>query len=158
MKKYTLFIAALMLAVFAASPQAWALVPWEGVRIDEVHFPDETFRNYVLANFDTNGDGILSKDPEVPPAKIVSLNSSNLSSLDGIKYLECLEELYCADNPDMRYLDVSELGCLKKLDIANNTGFETVNVSGTKIWELNLDFGLEKLRTVYATNYRRLCV
>lgn len=156
MKKCSLYVLALVLAVLAVSPPARAssaLSPdiWKWVKIDSVHFPDETFRDYVSANFDSNGDGFLSRD-EVPSAKIVSLNASNIESLDGVRYLYFLEELYCADNPDMRYLDISGLEYLEKLDIENDYGLETINVSETKIWELDLTFGLEKLRTVYATD------
>ena len=31
-----------------------------GIPIDKDHFPDKTFRNYVLKNFDTNQDKTLS--------------------------------------------------------------------------------------------------
>ena len=32
------------------------------VAIDEAHFPNENFRNYVSREFDTNKDGKLSRD------------------------------------------------------------------------------------------------
>ncbi len=40
---------------FLLSVSAWADVP-----IDESHFPDDVFRQYVMENYDYDSDGILT--------------------------------------------------------------------------------------------------
>ena len=32
------------------------------IGVDEIHFPDELFREYVAENADTDGDGLLSAE------------------------------------------------------------------------------------------------
>ena len=34
----------------------------DSVEIDEIHFPDGIFREYVAGEFDVNSDGVLSED------------------------------------------------------------------------------------------------
>ncbi|MBR4342301.1 MAG: leucine-rich repeat domain-containing protein, partial [Lachnospiraceae bacterium] len=60
------------------------------VIIDENNFPDSIFRAYVSDNFDTNGDGLLSSE-EIADAKNIDISESELSSVDGIKFLTELE-------------------------------------------------------------------
>ncbi len=104
------------------------------VEISKDNFPDETFRKYVLENFDVNGDGFLNKDET---SKVIVINVSNMgiSKLDGIQYFTALKKLDCSNNK-LTELDVSECKSLEELDCSNN-----------QITELKMSDSLEKVDT-----------
>ncbi len=52
-KLFVLLLACVLVTVSASSG-------FSAVALDEVNFPDETFRNYLSNNFDADGDKILS--------------------------------------------------------------------------------------------------
>ena len=74
MKKVFLAVLGLCLIVSSA---------WADVEINATNFPDENFRNYLSANFDTDNDGSLS-DTEILSIKIIEVESKDIASLDGI--------------------------------------------------------------------------
>ena len=99
----------------------------EGVKIDEAHFPDSNFREFVTQKFDTNPkDGTLSKDEL---AKVTDLNcdksysgvtdDEKIKSLKGIEYFTSLKTLSCRRNL-LTELDVSNNSELKSLDCYEN--------------------------------------
>ena len=99
----------------------------EGVKIDEAHFPDSNFREFVTQKFDTNPkDGTLSKDEL---AKVTDLNcdksysgvtdDEKIKSLKGIEYFTSLKTLSCRRNL-LTELDVSNNSELKSLDCGEN--------------------------------------
>lgn len=100
------------------------------VAINEANFPDAVFRGYISENFDANKDGILANN-EILNAKMISLPTDSLQSLEGVKYLTSLEVLYCK-YAKLKELDVSGMTSLKKIDWifgeAQKPG--TVNASG----------------------------
>ena len=65
------------------------------IPIDEKHFPDPVFREYIRANIDTYSDGILT-DWEIGAVKNISLGNS-ICSLAGIEYFTNLEYLSCGE-------------------------------------------------------------
>ena len=76
-------------------------------------FPDDVFRSYVVDNFDTDKNGIIS---ETEALKVTSIyvsgtreNPGEIKSLEGIQYFKNLEVLDCASNE------------LVSLDLSNNT-------------------------------------
>ena len=90
-------------------------------------FPDEIFRSYVLNNFDTNRNGIISEEEALNVKKIV-VEWSRISSLEGIQYFPNLEYLLCRSNP-LTSLDVSKNIALTYLDCSENR-LTSLDVSG----------------------------
>ena len=78
------------------------------VAIDEAHFPDKIFRNYVKANFDENGDGNLSQ-VERDYVEVIDVHYGNIGNLKGIEYFKNITYLSCFGNK------------LEKLDVSKNT-------------------------------------
>ena len=55
----TMLVAVVLLAVFLWKPWHSEDYSLKAIAIDKKHFPDAEFRQYVLDNFDKNGNGIL---------------------------------------------------------------------------------------------------
>ena len=116
------------------------------VAINETNFPDEVFRNYVAANFDTDEDEALSQE-EIEDAKTVSLYGEGCQSLDGIRFLTSLEELDCSGN-QLTELDLSGCSSLKRiycgenqltsLDISDCSLLEELNCYNNNLTSLDL--------------------
>lgn len=100
--------------------------------IDDVNFPDEAFRTYILENLDGNGDGILN-EAEAGAVTRLYLEEINISSLEGLCHFPCLRELYCGFNQ------------LTALDLTGCPGLVTVNCDGNGLMDLILPAGLEVL-------------
>ena len=89
------------------------LLMYKGVPVDEAHFPDATFRNYLLSdNFIINSHkyiqeygGILA-DIVVNDIDAISVPNMGISSLEGIQYFSGLKTLDCSKN-SLSKLDVS---------------------------------------------------
>lgn len=65
------------------------------IAIDETHFPDKVFREQIIAEFDKDGDSVLSVD-EISKAQFLNLHGmKTISSLEGIQYLTNLQSLAC---------------------------------------------------------------
>ena len=86
MKKIAAAMLCLMVLLTASS--AWA----KTVAINEKNFPDAVFREYVLNNFDTNGDKKLT-DAEAKKVKSLYLREEGIASLKGIEYFTALTSL-----------------------------------------------------------------
>ena len=152
-----------VMAVMAFSVCAWGA----SITIDAANFPDDTFREYVSSNFDTDNDGSLI-DSEIEAATTIEVSDMNITSLKGIEYLTALDRLVC-DNNQLTELDVSNntvlsflgfshnqitaidlsnnrnlviLGCednlLTELDVSNNTLLETLDIYENKITALDV--------------------
>ena len=98
--------------------------------IDEANFPDVTFRQYVLDNFDTNKDGYLY-DCEINAVTKINVsaksdNPKSIQSLKGIEYFTALETLWCFDNQ------------LTSLDISKNTALTYLFCHNNKLTSLNV--------------------
>lgn len=112
----------------------------EGVKIDEAHFPDSNFREFVTQKFDTNPkDGTLSKDEL---AKVTDLNcdkafygvtdDEKIKSLKGIEYFTSLKTLSCQRNL-LTELDVSNNSELESLDCGENQ-LSALDVATIRRW------------------------
>jgi Leucine-rich repeat (LRR) protein len=93
-------------------------------RLDEVHFPDETFRRYLSA-YDRDGDGILS-ETEIGFIRSINVTNKKITSMRGIEYLTGVELLYCDGNG------------LTKLDVSKNAALKMLTCSFNKLTELDL--------------------
>lgn len=127
----------------------------EGVKIDEAHFPDSNFREFVTQKFDTNPkDGTLSKDEL---AKVTDLNcdksysgvtdDEKIKSLKGIEYFTSLKKLSCqrnlltkldvSNNSELEYLKCSE-NQLSALDVSNHPALEYLSSYHNPLTALNV--------------------
>lgn len=113
--------------------------------IDQDHFPDENFRNY-LSNYDLNNDMSLN-EAEIASVKNINISNQSCDSLEGIGYFYNLESLIC-DNNNIDSLDLSsntkliKLECnnnqLTTLDLSNNASLEYLNCYGNSINNLDV--------------------
>ena len=127
----------------------------EGVKIDEAHFPDSNFREFVTQKFDTNPkDGTLSKDEL---AKVTDLNcdksysgvtdDEKIKSLKGIEYFTSLKTLSCrrnllteldvSNNSELKSLDCDE-NQLSALDVSNHPALEDLSSYHNPLTALNV--------------------
>lgn len=90
----------------------------DDIAINAVNFPDEVFRAYVSANFDTNRDGTLSA-AECEKVTHVDVSGKGITSLAGIEYFPQLVSLKCNGN-SLTSLDVRSNPDLQHLECANN--------------------------------------
>ena len=112
-----------------ADEDAFALADDEGVPIDEAHFPDRNFRtNYVMSSqVDKDGNGFLSS-VEINAVKVINVEFSYITSLQGIEYFTAIEELNCDDN-HLTSLDVSQNTALKDLSCLDTVIDVSVHMS-----------------------------
>ena len=144
-----------------------------GVSINTANFPDELFRDYV-ANFDTNGDGVLSASEIAAVTEMVieipvsSYDDSISVDLTGIKFFTSLEKLSFSSfrwGIRMKPLDLSGMTSLKELD-CSHLSLRSLNVSGCTAleklycsgnWLDRLDVsGLSNLRELSCSDNREI--
>ena len=110
------------------------------IAIDEAHFPDGTFRTYVLENFD-DGDGVLSRAEQ---DAVTSLNITygsathygKMVTLEGIEFFPNLKELFC-----------STLG-LERVDLSHNRKLTRVSLPFNPLTSLDVS-GCPELTVLY---------
>jgi hypothetical protein len=120
--------------------------PPTGVKIDEINFPDSTFRLAVREQLDEDGNGWLSPE-EVADATVIDLYVG-CSSLTGIEHLSNLQDLFLGFDNTITSLDLSsnlelkQLLCgdstLSYLDITKNSKLERLTIVGTSLTSLDL--------------------
>ena len=102
-------------------------------------FPDPNFREYVLANFDRNKDGVISQE-EAEKVKHVHVGNSqfakDIATIDGIEYFSNLESLYCAEK-SLTHLDASRNYKLESLICSKNQLVEVELTGCYALKELN---------------------
>ena len=116
------------------------------ILIDEEHFPDEHFRDYVCQNFDRNENGSLDVS-EYGTVSWIDVSDKEITSLKGIEYFTGLERLSCYGN-ELTELDLSQnriLGCLQcggnsltALDVSNNPELYELSCYGNELTELDV--------------------
>lgn len=90
---------------------------------------DDVFREYIAGNFDTNGDGILTKEEALAITKI-ELSSGGVKSLKGIEYLRNLEEMTFTNNSEIESIDLSNNNMIKHMTIYSNNALKDLNLNG----------------------------
>lgn len=93
---------------------------------EEVLFADDTFKSYMISNFDTNQDGILSIG-EAQTVQSVSISTS-VKDLTGLEHCTNLRSLVCTKNPNLTSLNTSTLSNLEILDITESA-IATIDLS-----------------------------
>ena len=62
-----------------------------------IEIPDNSFKAYLLENFDKNNDGNISLS-EAKAVKVINCSGKNINDLTGIEKFENLESLDCSNN------------------------------------------------------------
>ena len=120
----------------------------EGTAIDQVHFPDDAFRDYVR-QFDIDSDGLLETE-EISVVKEIRIqNAADIHSLEGIKYFTAVQTIVCSGtlltSLDLRglttlnYLDCSSCG-LQRLDVSGCSSLETLWCWHNQLETLNVSY------------------
>ena len=118
MKKWMVVLSVLLLAMVCSAAFA-------DVEISEENFPDENFRNYVMAEFDITQDGVLD-DEEIGRVENITVEGNGISSLKGVEYFTNLKELNAKTN------------CLGEIDISRNTKLVTLDVTNNVLSQLDV--------------------
>ena len=123
-----------------------------GIVINEETFPDDNFRNWVLAQ-DYGADGVLT-EAEIDGVTRIDIDSQNIADLKGIEYFTALTQLWC-DYNELTSLDVSKntaltrLCCagnqLTSLDVSQNTALITLYCYENQINETEMGKLVESL-------------
>jgi hypothetical protein len=123
----------------------WATSVFADVEINETTFPDEYFRNWVLAQ-SYGQDGVLTEE-EIMYVTTINLMGKRIQNLKGIEHFTELTTLYCTGN-QLTELDVSEctkltdLECawnqLTTLDVSKNTALVALSCSGNQLTALDV--------------------
>ncbi|MBO4826478.1 MAG: hypothetical protein J5506_04490, partial [Prevotella sp.] len=126
MKKQILLLFALAM-MMAVSQKMMA-----DVTINSTTFPDDNFRNWVLAQ-SYGSDGVLTNN-EIANIKSINVENQSITNLKGIEYFTALESLVCGEN-QLTALNMSKnialtyLDCYKNqltaLDVSKNTALKT---------------------------------
>ena len=112
----------------------------------ELAFPDPIFREYVLENFDINGDGIITEEEALKVTHIFCSNMG-IKSLQGIQYFTNLTLLWCHSNQlsilDLNYNpNLTELSCydnqISSLDLSSNQNLTELNCYDNQLSSLDL--------------------
>ena len=90
---------------------------------DNISFEDANFKAYLVANFDTDGDGEISH-VEALGIKNINVSTENIASVSGIEYMTNLEALICRGT----YKDENVTGLLSTIDVTQNKKLTTLNV------------------------------
>ena len=105
------------------------------VAVDAIPIEDAAFKSYLARDFDSDHDGIISRD-EAAVITAISISPTNqygIQSLQGIEYMPNLETIDCpggwsGDNapPEgtLRYVDVSHNHRLRVLNVAHNSALK----------------------------------
>ena len=102
----------------------------------KIAFPDKYFRSYVLANFDIDKNGIISKDETLKITEIDVTDQDEIKSLEGIQYFKNLEYLDCSYNQ------------LTSLDVSKNTKLTELGCQWNQLTSLNV-FGCTSLTELW---------
>ena len=113
--------------------------------IDETNFPDENFRNWILAQ-DYGRDGYLT-DEKIATVKAIDVSNKNITNLKGIEFYTSLEKLWCynnqlasldlSQNKKLTYLDCSE-NQLTSLDVSQNKTLKTLICNTNQLESLHV--------------------
>lgn len=130
-------------------------------KIDVAHFPDQNFRNYVSENFDTNGDGYLSRS-EALMVEEINVSEMAINDLTGIEYFTELKQLFCNNDLEesdtdnhLTTLDLSKNIKLTRVACGQNHTLSSLNIS--KCTELgNLHCANNNLTTLDVSNCPKL--
>ena len=130
------------------------------VYITDANVPDKTFREYLLKQFDKDGNGVMTPAERYAVTEI-DVNSKNITSLKGIEFFPNLKKLDCGHNR-LTSLDVSkntELTYLKcsynrmtELDVSKNTELTYLDCGYNRLTELDVSQNTKLTELYFVSN------
>ncbi len=142
----------------AMTETAYAYDDGRVVGISKESFPDQTFRNFVSENFDTDGDGYLNED-EISRTTEINIRRQGIYSIQGVEYFTELETLYAGLNYFSGELDLSNNTKLKDIEIVGRSdigyGYSSINLSSCTELE-TLTLNQNKLTSLDVSNNVKL--
>lgn len=115
--------------------------PFCGTYDREVIIPDNSFREQLLRHCDFNGDGHITKN-ETWRVIEININTTNVSSLQGIEEFENLVVLRCRGREDW-VADEYGPGLLTELDVSHNPHLRVLEFNNNHITSIDLSHNLE---------------
>lgn len=103
----------------------------DGIAIDETNFPDQNFREYLLAQ--SYGEDAMLTEEEIAAITSLNLYGRNIADLTGIEHFTALTWLDCSMNQ------------LTKLDLSKNTALTEVRFYSNQINQTAMQALLESL-------------
>ncbi len=131
----------------------------DDVPITEHFFPDETFRNFIKTNYDTDGDSILSV---AEAGEVVEMHVWNMgiNSVKGVEYFTNLWFFDCAGN-NLTGVDISKNQALRlfscsinpitNIDVSSNPDLTRLDCGQTKISSIDISNNIN-LTELYCAN------
>ena len=117
-----------------------------------INFPDKVFKEYLVANFDKDGDGEISLT-EALSIKEIYCPQKGIKSIAGIEFFSNLESLTCSKNEieridlshnrQLKYLQCSDNFFLSKLDVQNNSMLVSLYCRACNLKRLNCSLNKE---------------
>lgn len=118
---------------------------------DTISFADPKFKEYLIANFDTDNNGQISH-PEAEAITHIDVCTDQIKNLSGIEHLKNLTHLIATGSTPgfgkIKQMNISNLtklttlNCsnnkLENLDISNNKKLDTLNCQSNKLKNLNV--------------------
>ena len=119
---------------------------YKGIPVDEVHFPDQNFRDWIETAIDRDKDFYLTYD-ELVNVRQLWVYEQNISDLTGIEYFFNLERLLCytnnltwldcSYNPKLVYVDCA-VNQITEIDVSGCPDLYHLNVGDNKVIEVDL--------------------
>lgn len=134
MKKHSKKLLSILLALVLAAGSLTGIVAYaeDLVALNEVNFPDATFRRVIAESYDDNGDGYLSADERnvtfMSVTGMIDEETESIKDLKGIEHFSNLQILRCGG-----------IG-LEKLDVMVLLKLTSLSCQGNKLTELSLQF------------------
>lgn len=134
MRLFLLFVSALLMPITSMA-QTY-------VDVNETNFPDENFRNIILAHpsYDS-GTGKIRTDEikytssSASSTNLGNLNNKNITDLTGIEHFKNLESLSC-DGNTLTSLNLTQNTKLETLSCDRNYSLTTLNIAGLNLTTL----------------------
>ena len=95
---------------------------------DYFYIPDAKFEKFLVENFDTDGDGKVSK-AEAAEVRGIAFNDLEVESIEGIKYFTSLQTLDCSYNTIRGEVDLSGMNTLTEVYVDHNY-ISSLNLAG----------------------------
>ncbi len=95
-----------------------------------IDFEDANFKAYLVANFDRDNDGEISRQEALDITRI-KVNTDEISSMAGLEHMTNLTTLICCGSYDKE--TYAPNGKLEKLDVSMNTKLDTLVCNDNRI-------------------------
>jgi hypothetical protein len=145
MKKNVCFLLACIL-MSACSKDEIPLIPMEKM--------EESFRNYLLENFDLDKDGFINEE-EAALVTEINVYGRNILSYEGIEYFPNLEIFICANNSAIYAIDLKQNPKLKMLNCSFSSHINSIDVSHNPKLKI-LDCGFCNIQELDVSNNHEL--